>query len=104
MSSALRTMALAILVLVSPYTARAVQAQQAGPTTVSGTAGFHPLSSKDALSPPNAVNASGAVDAAMLIGGGAALIIGIVVGGTAGIVLAVAGGLIAVIALVLLLS
>ena len=104
MSSALRVLALGFVVLASPYTARAVQGQQDGPTAVSAAAGFHPVASQDALSAPSAVSTGGAIDAAMLIGGGAALIIGIVIGGTAGIVLAVAGGLIAVIGLVLLLS
>ena len=81
----------AIAVAQAPSSARASQAT-AGPTTASNVAGIKRSEAAKASPAPMAEARLGAgKNVALMVVGGAALIIGAVIGGTAGVLIAVAG-------------
>lgn len=77
--------------------APAVQPTSAGPTKVNATVGVHKLAN-DAL-PPTSPQPSTARSSAMMVVGGAALMVGAVVGGQAGDMVMIVGGTIGLVGL-----
>jgi hypothetical protein len=105
MPAPFRALALSIALVAAPLTAVAAQ-QAVGPTAATANVGYR-ASAGENTALQSAVNDAGrnneGLDIGLMVGGGAALIIGIVVGSVGGIVLALAGVLVAIVGLVLFL-
>jgi hypothetical protein len=105
MPAALRALTLAFAMMALPLAT--ATAQQAGPTAASAHAGYRASTSddpgyKDAV--VNAAKNTEGIDIGLMVGGGAALIIGIIIGSVGGIVLALIGGAVAIVGLILFLQ
>ena len=104
MPAPFRALALAIAVVAAPLTVTAQQA--AGPTAAAANVGFRASTGdptlKSAVDRASANNTQ-ALDIALMVGGGAALLIGIIVGSTGGIILALVGAAIGIVGLILYL-
>ena len=104
MPAVLRAVTLALAVMALPFAT--ATAQQAGPTAASANVGYHATAGDPMLknAVDNATKNTEGIDIGLMVGGGAALLIGIIVGSTGGIVLALVGGAVAIVGLILFLQ
>ena len=82
----------AVVAAQAPRAASANSAQSVGPTVAANTAGIRAPSATRGLNASAADTHMGAgTNVALMVGGGAAIIIGVILGHTAGLLIAVAG-------------